>query len=227
MTEVVPHSRPSGQVAAGDDRAAGRRDRSPSPRGQVEPVPPGPRPPAARGRRTGGRPRTWARSRGPSARWRGHRGGRDQRVACRVGQQVRARGEVPGRGPDAVPGSAVAAASRLGADQIERVVGGERGRVIGEFLEHARAVGGGAQRQLAPAAAAGRVGLRAPGRSAGRPPGGRRDGPPARCRPPARRCPPTSGEPGQCRAGGSHGRSDELVAVRRAAGAASARPAQS
>ena len=78
-----------------------------------------------------------------------------------VGQQVGAGGEVAGRGPDAVPGQQRGRV-RLGPDQVERVVGGERGRVVGQFLEHARAVGGGAQRQLAPAAAAGRVGLAPP-----------------------------------------------------------------
>jgi hypothetical protein len=45
-----------------------------------------------------------------------------------------------------------------GADQVEGVVGGERVRVAGELAEEVRPFGGGAQREVAPAAPAGGVG---------------------------------------------------------------------
>ena len=99
-------------------------------------------------RRTDGTRRIWARSATPSVRRRGHRGARVGRVGVsRIGQQVRARSQVAHAGADAVPAQQGGRGGD-GADQVEGVPGAQRGRIVGEFLEHARAVGRGAERQL-------------------------------------------------------------------------------
>ncbi len=141
---------------------------------------------------------------------------------ARVGEQVRARGEIangraegrravagrrrrpwgvaafPGQRGDRVRGS---------ADQVEGVVGGERVEAGGEPGEEARPFGGGAQREVAPAAAAGRVGrLAAAVQQAGDP-----------------RCPRVDGQPGAAGllVDAADQRRSRPVAGRRAPGAAS------
>src|ERR1700722_5748870 len=99
--------------------------------------------------------------------------GLDRVGVAGVGDQVRAGGEIPDGDEGGLAGTRVAALVRVtalvraaapaqhgqrargAADQVERIVGRERGQVASELGQELLSLGGGAQRQVSPAAAAG------------------------------------------------------------------------
>ena len=181
VTDVLPQTRPSGRSRRAMI-ARGSPGSSPSPAASVSQSPQ-----ARSGGSAGSAEGRAAANFGPKWRAFGSVTGSAGIRVARVGQHVRAGLEVrwpPGGSPSQL---SIAHRVQVGADQVERVVGGERRRVIGELLEHPGAVGGGAQRQLSPAAAARWVGLRAAAVQQAGDPRHVRGGRPARCRRPARR----------------------------------------